>query len=278
MPPLAATRVDQSGGMGNDVEKPGPSQTGIRVNISPHTDKYVRLAAGYSMKLAATVTGTTKTAIAWSVVGAGCSGFECGNIVGSVYFAPTRVSHPRIVTLRAISEVDQTASDSIRVCVIQPGAPWNNLSSERVIQTAATRAGHEAVMKIPKDVEILSDTKGMDFASYMQSVVHNIKRNWYSVIPSSARKPTLKRGTVRIEFAITKNGTIEGLHYSSSSGDAELDRACYIGVSDSSPLPPLPPDFKGQDVRVRMTFRYNEKEEEEVPRCKMPAWQKAAHP
>ena len=107
------------------------------------------------------------------------------------------------------------------------------------------------------DAEIISDTMGVDFAPYLQRILHDVKRNWYNLIPESAMPPLLKRGKVSIEFAITKNGQIAGLHYVSGSGDVALDRAAYGGITSSNPFPPLPLEFAGSYLGLRFTFLYN---------------------
>jgi TonB family protein len=106
-------------------------------------------------------------------------------------------------------------------------------------------------------MEILSDTQGVDFGPYLQRVLHDVKQNWYSLIPESAMAPLLKRGKVSIEFAITKNGQIAGLRYVNGSGDVALDRAAYGGITASNPFPPLPGEFGGPYLGLRFTFFYN---------------------
>lgn len=105
--------------------------------------------------------------------------------------------------------------------------------------------------------EITSDTMGVDFGPYMQRVLHDVKQNWYSIIPESAMPPLLKKGKVTIEFAILKNGQIAGLRYLSGSGDVALDRAAYGGITASDPFPSLPTEFGGQYLGLRFTFYYN---------------------
>ena len=105
--------------------------------------------------------------------------------------------------------------------------------------------------------EILSDTMGVDFSPYLQRVLHDVRENWYAVIPESAMPPLLKRGKVSIEFAILKNGQIAGIRYVSGSGDVALDRAAYGGITSSTPFPPLPREFSGQYLALRFTFYYN---------------------
>jgi len=105
--------------------------------------------------------------------------------------------------------------------------------------------------------EITSDTMGVDFGPYMQRILHDVKQNWYHLIPESAMPPLLKKGKLSIEFAILKNGQIAGLRYVDGSGDVALDRAAYGGITSSTPFPPLPTEFGGQYLGLRFTFLYN---------------------
>ena len=107
------------------------------------------------------------------------------------------------------------------------------------------------------NIDIMSDTMGVDFGPYLQRVLHDVKQNWYAIIPESAMPPLLKKGKVSIEFAILKNGQIAGLRYVNGSGDVALDRAAYGGITGSAPFPPLPSEFGGQYLGLRFTFLYN---------------------
>jgi TonB family protein len=107
-------------------------------------------------------------------------------------------------------------------------------------------------------LDVLSDTMGVDFGPYLQRVVHQVKMNWYNLIPESARAPLMKKGKVSIEFAILKDGKVAGMRYvDPTSGDVALDRAAYGGITASNPFPPLPTEFGGQYLALRFTFYYN---------------------
>jgi TonB family protein len=106
-------------------------------------------------------------------------------------------------------------------------------------------------------MEIMSDTMGVDFGPYLQRVLHDVKQNWYNLIPESAMSPLFKKGKVSIEFIILKNGGIAALRYVDGSGDVALDRAAYGGITASNPFPPLPTEFAGQSIGLRFTFFYN---------------------
>jgi TonB family protein len=109
------------------------------------------------------------------------------------------------------------------------------------------------------NLEVLSDTQGVDFGPYLQRVLHDVKMNWYSAIPESAQ---MKHGNLIIEFAITKDGKVAGMKLVATSGDVPLDRAAWAGIVGSNPFPPLPSEFGGEFLALRFRFFYNPTKEE----------------
>ncbi len=112
------------------------------------------------------------------------------------------------------------------------------------------------------NITILSDTQGVDFGPYLQRVLHDVKINWYALIPENAK---MKHGNLVIEFAITKDGKVAGMKLVASSGDVPLDRAAWGGIITSNPFPPLPTAFTGQYLALRFRFFYNPMKEELAP-------------
>jgi TonB family protein len=112
-----------------------------------------------------------------------------------------------------------------------------------------------AVPRNGSNLELLSDPQGVDFRPYLIRILSTVRRNWLAVIPESARFG--RRGNVQIQFAINKDGAVPKLVISLPSGTESLDRAAVAGVSASNPFPPLPDEFKGQQVRLQFTFLYN---------------------
>jgi len=104
------------------------------------------------------------------------------------------------------------------------------------------------------DVEILSDTMGVDFGPYLQRVLFTIRNHWVNLIPEGDYG---KKGKLTIQFAILKNGSIRGMQMVWPSGDIHLDRPAWGGITNSHPLDPLPSDFKGEYLELRITFLYN---------------------
>ena len=102
---------------------------------------------------------------------------------------------------------------------------------------------------------ILSDTRGVDFGPYLARVVWNVRRNWYAVIPVTARLGT--KGRVAIVFEILKDGSVPELRLVASSGVDPLDRAAVAAIRASNPFPPLPEEFTGEHLVLQFIFLYN---------------------
>jgi len=105
-------------------------------------------------------------------------------------------------------------------------------------------------------LELLSDPMGVDFKPYLTQILAAVRRNWYAVIPESARL-AMVRGRVTIQFIIVRGGAVSKLVIAGGAGVEALDRAAVAGISASNPFPPLPPEFRGDHVRLQFTFLYN---------------------
>src|SRR5271166_931168 len=107
------------------------------------------------------------------------------------------------------------------------------------------------------NLEVLSDTQGVDFGPYLSRVLQAVRMNWYNIIPEAARPPLLERGKVSIEFAILPDGRVAGMKIIAPSGDVSLDRAAWGGITASNPFSPLPSEFHGPYLALRFHFYYN---------------------
>ncbi len=105
-------------------------------------------------------------------------------------------------------------------------------------------------------VELLSDPRGVDFRPYLTQILAAVRRNWFAVIPESARLG-MSRGRTLIQFSVARNGSVPKLVIAKPSGTPPLDRAAVAGISASNPFPPLPGEFGGNTIRLQFTFLYN---------------------
>jgi TonB family protein len=105
-------------------------------------------------------------------------------------------------------------------------------------------------------VQVLSDTQGVDFSSWLQRWHYETERTWDPLIPEEVNAPLNKSGAVAIQFKVLPNGRITDMHLVGQSGDVALDRAAW-GALTGSNYPPLPRDFHGPYLELRAYFLYN---------------------
>jgi len=107
-------------------------------------------------------------------------------------------------------------------------------------------------------IEVLSDTQGVDFNSWLQHWHRETERTWDPLIPDEVNPPILKSGMVAIRFKVLPNGRLMdgSLVLEGRSGDVALDRAAW-GALTGSNYPPLPRDFHGPYLELRAYFLYN---------------------
>jgi TonB family protein len=106
-------------------------------------------------------------------------------------------------------------------------------------------------------VDVLSDTLGVDFNPYLRRILADIRRNWIPLIPEEARPPLNKQGETLIRFTILPDGRIAAMNLDGSSQDTAIDRAAWGGITGVGQFPPLPSNFKGPNLELRIDFLVN---------------------
>lgn len=104
-------------------------------------------------------------------------------------------------------------------------------------------------------LELLSDPMGVDLKPYLVRILSAVRQNWLAVVPESVRYG--RRGRVLVQFAIAKDGAVPKLVIVMPSGTEALDRAAVAGISASNPFPPLPAEYRGNQLRLQLNFSYN---------------------
>jgi outer membrane biosynthesis protein TonB len=106
-------------------------------------------------------------------------------------------------------------------------------------------------------LQMLTPTEGVDFTNYLTRVLASIKRNWYAVIPESARLG--ERGRVVLQFRILRDGSVPSMdpRLMVTSTKDHLDRAAMSSIRASNPFEPLPQQFSGPFIELRIIYLYN---------------------
>jgi TonB family protein len=105
--------------------------------------------------------------------------------------------------------------------------------------------------------EILSDTQGVNFQPYLQRIMRLIYQQWIPLLPEEARPPLNKRGTTQIRFTINPDGTVAAMNLDGSTHDVALDRAAWGSITGVGQFPPLPKQFHGPNLELRIHYLVN---------------------
>jgi len=116
--------------------------------------------------------------------------------------------------------------------------------------------GHGSGAGLP-GMTILSDLQGWDPRSYMNRLHAIVMRNWTAVLPESYYMGD--KGIVVITFTIKRDGTIQVDEpvLDRTSGKEALDRAVMAAIRTSVPFEQLPPEYKGDSLKLQGAFYYN---------------------
>ncbi len=109
--------------------------------------------------------------------------------------------------------------------------------------------------------EILSDTQGVNFNPYLQRILREIYTQWIPLIPEEARPPLSKSGITMIRFTIMPDGTIGAMHLDGSTHDDALNHAAWGSIVGVNQFPPLPSQFHGPNLELRIHYLVNRQTE-----------------
>lgn len=106
-------------------------------------------------------------------------------------------------------------------------------------------------------IQMLTPDEGVDFTNYLDRVLASVRRNWYAVIPESARMG--EKGRVVLQFRILRDGNVPATEPNLllTSSKEPLDRAAMSAIRASSPFEQLPSAFSGPFIELRFIFLYN---------------------
>ena len=144
------------------------------------------------------------------------------------------------------------------------GTPGQNLN-DLVGKVARSRSGNGTGTDFSASpsnplgggIDILSDTQGVDFDPYLRRIIADIKRNWLPLIPEEARPPLSKQGEDYIRFTILPDGNIGAMYPDGSTHDVAIDHSCWSAITSEGQFPPLPSQFHGPKLELRIHFLVN---------------------
>jgi outer membrane biosynthesis protein TonB len=105
-------------------------------------------------------------------------------------------------------------------------------------------------------IEILSDPMNVDWGPYLKRLLAMVKGSWYPLIPEECYPPLSKEGTTLIRFTIMPDGSLKpnAMRLDGSTHDEAIDRAAWGSITGIGVFPPLPAEFKGPNLELRIQF------------------------
>jgi TonB family protein len=129
-------------------------------------------------------------------------------------------------------------------------------------QTVALGSPGSSAQGAPRQgdgIQILSDTLGVDFSPYIKTIEPLMLKKYVQFLPEEAREPTFASGLTGVRFTINADGKLAPgqMHLDYSTHDQALDRAAW-GAITSAQFPPLPANFTGPNLVIRVEFHVNQ--------------------
>ena len=123
------------------------------------------------------------------------------------------------------------------------------------------RGGSGRGAALGQGVDILTDTQGVNFQPYLQRILREIYEQWIPLIPEEAQPPLNKQGVTLIRFTINADGTIAAMNLDGSTHDDALNRAAWGSITGVGQFPPLPKEFHGPNLELRIHYLVNKQTE-----------------
>jgi TonB family protein len=163
------------------------------------------------------------------------------------------------------SSMIRTLVCSKRSVIVIAAAGLFFCASDIVAQSTSGPSG--AIASSPKDgttpaipwaqmsIDVLSDTRGVDFGPYLKHAIQAIRKSWIALLPDEARPPYNLPAETIIRFTINPDGKITAMHLDTNSQQVKIDRAAWGAITSIGQFPPLPANFSGPNLELRVHFR-----------------------
>ncbi len=115
-----------------------------------------------------------------------------------------------------------------------------------IISEAKPQEATEEVKETPLNYDAEDE---VDFTSYIEEVQRSIYANWNPPKMSVDNR-------VKVVFTVSKNGGLQNIQITESSGIEDMDRAAINAVKLASPFKPLPAKYNKDEVDVNFDFDY----------------------
>ena len=157
--------------------------------------------------------------------------------------APQQATEQRMLTTTGPANFSVSSDNAKDARDTQDTADEARVAQEAAQLAAELRQASQAYAKRPHKKFISANTKEYAYAAYMRGWVDRIERVGNLNYPQQARDQHL-HGDVILTVGLNRDGSVNGIDVTKSSGYDVIDKAAIAIVKLSAPFPPLPPDSK----------------------------------
>jgi TonB family protein len=150
---------------------------------------------------------------------------------------PTRLPEPPKIAAPPAAPATPTAPPAPAVAAARPGVEPIRLGRPNATTTST---GSIAV-----------DASDFPFTYYLRLIQSKIGERW-----SPPRAAAAGGERVIVLFEIQRDGQVREPTVERSSGNALYDQSALRAITEASPFPPLPPEFKASSLRVHFGFEF----------------------
>jgi TonB family protein len=151
--------------------------------------------------------------------------------------APTRLPEPPRIAAPPTAPATPAAPPAPAAAVARPGVEPIRLGRPNATTTST---GSIAV-----------DASDFPFTYYLRLIQSKIGERW-----SPPRAAATGGERVIVLFEIQRDGQVREPTVERSSGNALYDQSALRAITEASPFPPLPPEFKASSLRVHFGFEF----------------------
>jgi len=108
------------------------------------------------------------------------------------------------------------------------------------------------------EVELVSKFKGPDIKSYMLDLILRVRAQ--RAFSGARNTPLHQPGKLVVEFVIHRDGNLEYVKVSKTSGDQSIDQQLIDAIQAAAPFHQLSPEFKDKPLKLRWHMEFKRTE------------------
>lgn len=157
---------------------------------------------------------------------------------------------PQVFTVRLVNPGEPTPVTQPDKAQLVTPKPRTRVTPEKKPETPQPKPPEQVVRRQGLGARI-EGAEALGYSYYLNIILSKIAENWYNPYAGQSRE-----FHAMVYFVIEQDGTVSDVKLEEGSGDAAYDQSCTRALLVTTKLPPLPPEFKGDRLKLHLEFEY----------------------